>query len=571
MKLPSIFQTPHASKDSFRLPRWLEVLFAIVIFLELFAPFVTTTLGLDGRLHLKMMAEFGKLLYSGVSIPTWTPDGFYHFGATSFYFYPPITFYLSSIVSVVGIQDPLSLFQAVSLLGTIASFFSARWLLRTIGSSEYRSNIAAALYACAPLRVAELYSRSSLPTHVTYTFIPLVAIALIAIVRREGTSRIKRILLLGLWCAILALTNVPITVMMAMAMIVAAIVVWRELRWNAVIDIMLAGAIAAGLAAYHYASVLSAQPFSRLQDLHFSHRPQDIELYFHLGPGTYHILVLYAAVGIIVLAYTWLRWKKESLTRIESAVGRIGLSIAAIIFFLDLFPISAGVWNAFPPLQLVQFPWRFYPLDLLLGIMVIGSAQSLTLKRAAKLIAAVWIVGAVLPIILVVFSFHIFSPFVRAPEDPTEYLPIYFNPSVSPENGGMRGAVERTLRPHASDSAVLGNLQMGEKVEGVVREPYHEKYDVTLKTPRPVTFHRFYWPFWHLYASGNEVYSRPDSIGRATATFPSGHYTAVWQLERTPLEIAGLWISGISWVGVLVFLGIGLVRRRVRAMPSSSP
>ncbi len=72
----------------------------------------------------------------------------------------------------------------------------------------------------------------------------------------------------------------------------------------------------------------------------------------------------------------------------------------------------------------------------------------------------------------------------------------------------------------------------------------------------------FTGPFGILYANGGEIPSRPDSIGRATAVLPTGHYTAVWRLERTPLEYWGIWISGIAWIGVLLFGGIGLVRWR---------
>ncbi|HEX5317448.1 MAG TPA: hypothetical protein VFX22_12435, partial [Candidatus Kapabacteria bacterium] len=82
---------------------------------------------------------------------------------------------------------------------------------------------------------------------------------------------------------------------------------------------------------------------------------------------------------------------------------------------------------------------------------------------------------------------------------------------------------------------------------------------------------RFYWPFWHLYENGREISSHPDSLGRAVAVLPARNYTAVWRLERTPLEIAGRWISGVAWCGVLIFWGIGLVRRRVRVQVSSSP
>ncbi len=556
------FQASGNPQDGFRLPRLLEALFVVLIFLELLAPFVTTTLGLDGRLQLKMVVEFNKLLSSGILVPTWAPDGFYNFGATSFYFYPPLTFYLTSIVGLTGMSNPMALFQAVSLLATIASFFTVRWMLRKVGSSGYRLSLASALYAFAPLRVAELYSRSSLSTHVTYVLLPLILGALIAIVREDGTSRTKRVLLLALWCALLALTNVPITVMMAMSIGIAAIAVWKKLTWNAVGEVALAATIAAGLAAYHYASVLSAQSFARLQYLYFIHRPSDIELYFHLGPGTYHLLALYAGIGIIVSAYARLRWKRVMLSDTEDTVIRIGLSITAFVLFLDFFPLSAAAWNAFQSLQLIQFPWRFYSLLLLFAVIVVGTARSSRVARAAKWISALWIAGAMLPTILVVFNVHVFSHFESPLEDAPEFLPIFFNPSHVSNGGTMQETIDQTLQPHASDPVVLGDFTLGERVERTMARPYHETLSMMLEAPRTITFHRFYWPYWHLYANGKELHSRPDSIGRATAMLPAGHYAATWQLQRTPLECAGLWISGLTAGGILLLGAVGYIRQK---------
>ncbi|GEM_PF-1533813 len=560
-----------SSGHDVRLSRGLEVLFVVVIVLELLAPFVSKTLGLDGRLQLNMIVEYNKLRLLGIFVPTWIPTAFYHFGATTFYFYPPCMFYLAAVLDRIGLHSPMTLFEAISLLVTLGSFFSARWLLRSLGSTGYRLNLGAALYAFAPLRIAELYMRSSIATHITYVFLPLICGALIAIVKGEGRFASKRILLLGLACSLTALTDVPIAVMVAISAIIVTFTIWRKLTGRAVLEILIALTISALLAAYHFGSVLSAQAFSRLRDLHFSHKPEDIELYFHLGPGTYHMLLLYGASAIIAFGYLWVRWKSKPISETEAWIGRVGLPIAGFILFLDLFPLSAIVWNHFSPLDLVQFPWRFYPLMLLFGTLIVGLAQTPIVERIAKWVTAVWVLGAILPIVLVVFSMHIFAPFERPLEDATEYLPIYFNPPVPEHGGGIREAVDRMIGPHASDSAAIGIFSNTESIRSTLEAPYLEEFKVMFEKSDAVTFHRFYWPFWHLYVNGSEIPSRPDSLGRATATLPAGRYRATWKLERTPLETAGLWISGFAWSGIIVYGGIGFVRNRVRRKDRLTP
>src|SRR5580692_4958882 len=115
---------PRYPIDTFRLPKVLEVMLGLIILLELLAPFVTKAYGIDARFHLLWIDQFSKLNSEGVIIPTWVPTAFYGFGGTSFYFYPPLTFYFASLIHLLtDIHNPLMLYQAVNLLATIGSFF----------------------------------------------------------------------------------------------------------------------------------------------------------------------------------------------------------------------------------------------------------------------------------------------------------------------------------------------------------------------------------------------------------------------------------------------------------------
>jgi hypothetical protein len=125
---PSLTYSP-LSISQFRLPRALEILLALVVVLELIAPFTTNTYGIDGRLQVNMIGQFTRLVSEGVLIPRWVPDGFHGFGAASFYFYPPVMLYMASIIRILfGLTDPYALYQMTGLAATVASFFTARIL-----------------------------------------------------------------------------------------------------------------------------------------------------------------------------------------------------------------------------------------------------------------------------------------------------------------------------------------------------------------------------------------------------------------------------------------------------------
>ena len=202
--------------------------------------------------------------------------------------------------------------------------------------------------------------------------------------------------------------------------------------------------------------------------------------------------------------------------------------------------------------------------------------------RAARDIAWVWALGAIGPATLLVFSLHFFAHTSRPLEDPLEYRPIYSAPNdefISRLPGRDADFVPvidemtRIYAPHKTDlSALCDSLGDRERIVRTISKPYSEEFQVSLRSPRKVTFHRFFWPAWHLYlddrsstvgdpssTGGREIISRPDSIGRAASILPKGEYTLRWQLEKMPLELSGLWISGISWGMALIALGAAII------------
>ncbi|HET6402590.1 MAG TPA: hypothetical protein VFH95_14490 [Candidatus Kapabacteria bacterium] len=541
----------------FRLPRTLEVLLGLVVIAELTAPFVTKMYGIDARFHLLWIGQFSTLLSEGVLIPTWVPSGFLGFGSTTFYFYPPLTYYLAAVLHfLTGIGSPTILYQSVSFLATIASFFSARIFLQKIAATKYQSMLGALLYAVAPLRLFELYNRGTLSTHLAYVFLPLVALGVVNIYQRSGLSKTSRMLSLAVPMTLLALTSVPITLSTAMCIGIAFIVSWRGLSVRIAMEMIFATVLTAAFSAYHYASVLKAEPYAHLIDFNFVHFPRDILLWFHPGSGTYNLLLIYAMAGIILAAYIVAR-KKRPLTETERKAALLSIILSAFVFFLDLSPLSYWLWNTIA-FQLIQIPWRFYPQLLLMGVVVVAVAHSKFLERAAIGIAWLCAAGALVPLIIILSSWHSIE---RVPAEDIAYAPYVLAGSESMD----------FLTSHTPDAAFLANPQAGERIQEISGQPYTEEFHVTLSASDTASFHRFYWPFWHLYAMGREIPSHPDSIGRAAALLPAGNYIAVWRFERTPLELGGLWISGIAWGGLLIFWGIGLVQRRVRGKSSPSP
>jgi hypothetical protein len=565
-------------KTEFRLPRSLEILLGVVVLLELIAPFVTKTYGVDGHLHINMIDQFTRLVSEGVLIPRWVPDGFHGFGATTFYFYPPVTMYLASVFRLLlGLSDPYVLFQMTGLAATIGSFFTARVLLKSIGTSNYQINLGSLLFAFAPFRLADLYGRSSLPAHVSYMFLPLVWYGLIQIAQEKNSIQLRNIVQLGLSSALLALTNVPAVLATCVCIVIAAIATRKQLTLRILIRASLAGLIAAGLCAYHFLSSYSLAPYSHLSNLIVGD-PQFILLHLFSAssiPALYYMVPLYAATAILAIGYwqsirTENKEKTVQVTDVERITFHIGLAIIALTLYLETPYISLPAWRYIPGFNLIQFGWRFYPFFILFASSIVSVARSQDMRRAATNVVWVWSLSALGPIAMIVFSFHIFAHTTRPPEDPLEYRPIYSAPNDTfidrlPEKNAdfvpVIDEMTRVYAPHELDSPAVASLLEGERIITTKSRPYCEDFDVMLHGQREVTFHRFYWPTWHLYENEHQIISHPDTIGRAVATLPEGNYTLRWHLEKTPLELCGLWVSGIIWSMVLISFGIDLHNR----------
>jgi hypothetical protein len=214
--------------------------------------------------------------------------------------------------------------------------------------------------------------------------------------------------------------------------------------------------------------------------------------------------------------------------------------------------VSVPFYSTIPPFTIVQGVWRFYSHLVLFGAVLVGIAHTPRMIRTARRITWAWAVGALVPALLVVFNLHAFHHADIGYGDPTEYRPVY---SVA------RDDAVRVMKSHERDPQAMASLQTGEYLNLQLQADRSQILDANLSAPHRVTFHRFEWPAWKLFARDREVATQPDSIGRATALLPAGQYTARWELRRAPIERAGVWTAFFGWASLILAGAVYLVRR----------
>jgi hypothetical protein len=522
------------------LSRDILLLLGVVIALELIAPFYVRSYGVDGPSQLNLLKQFSGLFASGVYVPRWVPTGYFGFGAVSFYFYPPLSLYIGSIIRVAtGIADERMLFELTGLVATIGSFFSAAYLLRSLAASRSQQWLGAALYAFAPMQVAELYSRASLSTHVGCAFLPLVWAGAIAATAPSKAFDLRASVLLAVASALIALSSVPLAMLTGVSMLIVVVVYRQRIMTQAILNILFAGALAVVLYASQLTAILSAQRFARIEDLIVTNPEYLLAALLRntAWSAGYHVGILFFSVMLIAVAFY--RSKEKHAGSLRKFI-QAGILLTAVIAILEIPVMTKWLWSMVPPFTIIQGIWRFYVQLMLFVAIFVAVAHAETMQRAARILVRITMIGALIPICFVIFDIHVFRQGESNYNDPPEYRTIY------------TGSYQQTLsntKLHADDPPVMRS---------------------TTNAATLATFHQFYWPYWHLYSGEHEIATRPDSMGRAVAQLPEGSNTLTWRLERTPLERVGLWVSGIAW-GALLFLGAPmLLFQRVRKKQHST-
>src|ERR1035437_1327408 len=196
--------------------KFAAILVLIVFVLSiLFGLLGYPVIGHDAYVHLNWLDQFTRLSSQGVCYPRWLPDSFGGFGAPTFYFYPPLVYWVASCFHFLGITSASCLYQCVQLLFSFASVLTCFYLLRQFGGNRVRALAGALLYSFLAYRFCDVYVRDALTEHAALAFLPIV------FVRFQNRARSIAILALG-WTGLL-LTNLPITYIAVISVLVVVL------------------------------------------------------------------------------------------------------------------------------------------------------------------------------------------------------------------------------------------------------------------------------------------------------------------------------------------------------------
>jgi len=531
----------------------------LLLALSVISPFVLRIDGYDHVYNLLWIDSFFKLLHAGVIIPRWLPQSFGGLGAPSFYFYPPLPFYLSTLLgTITGLRDSATLFHLVGALATVGSFLTFQLFLSTFDIPKKSRWLPSLIFAIAPYRFFDLYVRNGFGEHLGIVFVPLLFYFMRRMFRSDRSLR--DVVLFGTCWALIILSNIPLALVAAFGCLALVAADWIEHRKSANLFLLLgSGLFGCALAAYYLIPIVVLKPFAQIDNVlrlgGIAADPAYALVYLFTGAN--YTLTAVCLIDLVIAIAVIVQYRRDRAEQSNSDQAqwrstfyRAFVFIAFGFVILNIPYLTLPLWRHFLPLQLIQFTFRFDILILFFGCALLSLPRAKSKRSVMDSAAILWCVAGIALVAMNVLGLRPHGPKPTYTHyDPAEYAPIYTSTDVQ--------QVIRFADQHEHDryAVPLSSLSADESVHGTPSPEAGGVIDCSLDSSRTIVAHSFYWPYWQCLVDGNNIHCYPANDGRLLVDLPRGKYRAVITMKRSEAEIVGSWISIVALsMGLLGFV-----------------
>ncbi len=351
----------------------------LIIFLAAFVAIVPQLIrgnscGHDFNVHLVSWLDCVNAWRHGIPYPHWASSPNYGAGEPRFVFYPPLTWMLGAVLSLVFGWKLAPI--VLTFLTLAATGLATRAL-----ALEALDDLPATLAGCAAIfsgfALFTAYERSAFPEFAGGFWLPLIVLFAMRdrrssapLLRRafDGSTTFLALALAGAW-----LSNLPLGVMAGYLMAGVALL-WAVVRKSVapLLRAAVAAALGLGLAAIYWLPAAFERNWVDIKQATddpsynfennwlFAHHANSL-LALHdeiLGQVSW-IAVSMIAVAAASIAIAWLR---GTLPIGKSGVTRfwwIPLAAIPVAVFFFMFPVSRPLWHLLPEMHFLQYPWRW--------------------------------------------------------------------------------------------------------------------------------------------------------------------------------------------------------------------
>lgn len=326
----------------------------------------------DGFLHLFRLTELDWMIRGGLVYPRWASNLAYGYGYPLFNFYPPLAYYLTETLHILGwtIADA---FQITLGLIVVLAAFGAYTLGRAWFDTAETALLVSAAYVFFPYFLLDVYQRGAVAEALAAAILPWLVWVLDRLIR-QGEFHIFISTALIVAGFILAHNLTLLLSIPWLSAYLAWQIVHTPARWRAVQRVVTAVAIGIGLAAFYWLPMVSemslvlvsrsTRALTTSLNASFLALVQLVQFSFpyHYTDQPYPLSWLSCALAISALFVAW----RQRAVWLWGALG--------LFYTILLFEGAREFWYALPILKTVQFAWR---ISIFIGLSVAMMAGAL--------------------------------------------------------------------------------------------------------------------------------------------------------------------------------------------------
>lgn len=523
--------------------------------------------------------ELEKCLNDGQIPCRWTPDLGYGYGYPLFNFYPPMPYFVGQIFRTFG----FSFIWSVKLTAVLQIILSAlfMYLLASSIFGKFGGLVSSTLYTYAPYHALNIYVRGAMNEAWSAVFFPLIFYFSKRLIQE---NKIKFLLGLSVSFAGLFLSHNP------MVLTFTPILFLWCLYWildqskfkiknilkqkNQIIKLLLSGILSISLSAFFTLPAVFETNLVQIESMFINYYHYSVHFasvyqlfisnFWNDGPSvwgpndgmSFMIGYLHWILPIIIIisfAINTIKTKKINKTFLLS-------TLLAVIGFGTAFMVhnkSTFIWQIFPMIQKIQFPWRFLNHTVFLMSLSIGILPFLISKifKNKKIQIAI---SSVILILVLILNINFFHPIHSGPITDTQKLSgkAWTNQITS----GIYDYLPKTAKTAAKEPAkeFIDNIQPAEaliNLYGGKKGTDWMLFNLLLKQSADITLSQLNFPNFKIQDNGQNIsYANEPELGRMIIHLNSGEHQVFIKLHNTLIRNLANSISLIAWITLIICL-----------------
>jgi hypothetical protein len=509
-------------------------------------------------LQVVRQLEMARCFADGQIPCRWVLDLGYGFGYPLFNYYPPLPYLIGQPFHWLGFQY-IDIVKIVGILGFVVCGLSMYLLAREFWGRS-GGILASAVYTYAPYHSVDFYVRGAMNEFWAMALFPLIFWAAYRLIKYQNR---KFIPLLSLTIAALMLSHNLMLLIFAPVLVLWCLFwLWRKsnVTMSQFINLTVSALWSLGLAAFFTLPVLFESRFAHVETLtigYFNFLAHFLDLkqiFFRINWG--YGESVYGSGDTMSFALGYLQWILPVIVLLMIFfIKKIRDHKYPILLFL-LFTLtslffshykSTPLWLKVPPLQFLQFPWRFLTLAVFCASFVSGAVVLINRKLLPPLL-----------LLLLLLNANYFRPREWYPDmtDAQKFSGKSWNWQVT---GSIFDylPIYAPLPPRDPAGGDVGITSGEGTYSRLAKRTNFQEYSVDISTPQAIVeLQTFYFPGWRVYLDGQEMPVDPKRdplLGRMQIDVPSGRHTITARFGNTPIRTLGNVLSFISLVAIILY------------------